>query len=299
MFRRGIWLLVAVLLSLPIAVPLAPTARSQAEPPQVSAQSFVVLSDFNEVLYAQNEHQRLPPASLTKMMTAIVAVRYGNLGTSVVIEPHDIIGEATMGLVEGQVFTLGELLYGLLMPSGNDAALTIARAVGWAPGDTTPEQSVQRFVGLMNQTARDLQLRNTHFMNPHGLDQWGHYSTAYDMALILRAALNHPEIRERMTTLAIRVGESTDLYSNNELLRSRDDYLGGKTGLTDGCGYCLAAAARQDQRMVIAVVMQDDWNWFWDVGMLLDYGFALSREQGIPPWADPSLLGTQLDQPRP
>jgi D-alanyl-D-alanine carboxypeptidase len=231
------------------------------------------------------------------MMTAIVAMRYSTLDTPVTVDPHDLVGEATMGLVEGDQLTLGDVLYGLLLPSGNDAAMAIARTVGWQEGDVSPDQGVERFVGLMNQTARELQLWDTHFANPHGLDAEGHYSSAYDLAIILRTALNYPEIRERMQTIAVRVGDQYDLYNGNQLLRERSDILGGKTGLTDGAGFCLAMAARQDGRMVIVVALRNDWSWFWDMDLLLDYGLQLVKARGIPAWADPSLVGTQLLQP--
>lgn len=274
-------------------------AQAQTDAPLTNAEHIIILSDFNEVLYERNARQRVPLASLTKLMTAIVAVRHAGMEMPVVVHANDLVGEATMGLVEGDELVLGDLFYGLLIPSGNDAAMAIARTVGWQEGDTDPNQSVNRFLQMMNATAREIGLRDTHFMNPHGLDQDGHYSTPYDVAIMLRAALNYPAIRQPMTTLAIRVGGSYDLYSNNPLLKSREDYLGGKTGLTDGAGFCLASAARRDGRMVIAVVMRDDWNWYDDVGALLDYGLQLAAERGVPSYATPELIGSQLDQPRP
>lgn len=265
-------------------------------PPEVNAQNVVVLSDFNEILYARNPHERVPMASLTKLMTAIVAVQYGDLDGPVTITDDMLVGEATMGLVAGDQVTVGDLLYGLLMPSGNDAAMAVAYGVGAQLGGTDPHSSYELFISKMNETARHFQLLNTHFENPHGLDQEGHYSCAYDVAIMMRAALNYPEIRERMQTLARRVGGKFDLYNGNQLLRDRDDILGGKTGLTDNCGYCLAAAAKQGERMVIAVVLQDDWSWFWDVSLLLDYGFQLAEFYGPPEWAPETLIGTQLSQ---
>ena len=272
-------------------------AQGEPEPPDINAGKFIVLSDYNEVLYARDEHQRSPPASLTKMMTAIVAVRTVSLDTVVTIDEDDLVGEATMGLVAGDQVTIGDLLYGLLLPSGNDAAMAIARGVGLALGGTDNDTAMQHFVDRMNQTAKLFQLRDTHFMNPHGLDQEHHFSSAYDMAIILRAALNYPQIRERMQTQAVRVGETYDLFNGNDLVRDRTDYLGGKTGLTDGCGFCLAGAARSPEgRMVIAVVFDDDWSWFWDVSLLLDYGFELMELRGVPAWAEPTLVGSQLSQ---
>lgn len=283
------------------AQPVAPEGRAQEPPPppDVNAQQVMVLSDFNEVLYEVRGYERTPPASLTKLMTAIVAVLYSDLNTVVTIEDQDLVGEATMGLMLGDQVTIGDLLYGLCLPSGNDAAMAIARGVGISMGAPDGEAALQLFIDLMNQTARELQLHDTHFMNPHGLDQEGHYSTPYDIALLLRAALNFPEIRERLQTPAIRVADKYDLYNGNQLLKDRADYVGGKTGLTDGCGFCLAAAARNGNgRMVIAVVMQDDWSWFWDVSLLLDYGYELAEMRGVPDWADPNLVGTQLGQRR-
>lgn len=265
-------------------------------PPEVNAENIVVLSDFNEVLYAREPHQRVQMASLTKLMTAIVAVEYGDLNGTVTITEEMLVGEATMGLVVGDQVTVGDLLYGLLMPSGNDAAMAIAYGVGSQLGGSDPQSSFDLFIERMNETARAFQLQNTHFRNPHGLDQDGHYSSAYDVAIMMRAALNYPEIRERMQTLARRVARKFDLYNGNQLLRDRNDVIGGKTGLTDACGYCLAAAAKQGDRMVIVVVLQDDWSWFWDVSLLIDYGFQLERFHGPPKWAPESLIGTQLSQ---
>jgi D-alanyl-D-alanine carboxypeptidase (penicillin-binding protein 5/6) len=274
-----------------------PSGAGEPQPPEVNAGRFVILSDFNEVLYERNAHERTPPASLTKMMTAIVAVRYLSLDTVVTIHQDDLVGEATMGLVAGDQVTIGDLLYGLLLPSGNDAAMAIARGVGLALGAPDNASALDEFVRLMNVTAMQFQLRDTHFMNPHGLDREGHYSSAYDLAIILRAALNYPQISARMQTLSIRVGERYDLYNGNHLLTDRSDYIGGKTGLTDGCGFCLAGAARDESgRTVIAVALDDDWSWFWDVSLLLDYGFELEQLRGIPAWADPTLVGSQFAQ---
>ena len=291
-------ILVTVILLGGIVVSAVP-ARAQDEPPLTNAEHLIVLSDFNEVLYERGSRVRIPLASLTKLMTAIVVMRYADLDAKTRIVEHDLVGEATMGLIYDDELTLGDLLYGLMIPSGNDAAMAIARTVGWREGDASPEQSVRRFVDMMNITAREIGLRDTHFMNPHGLDQDNHYSTAFDVAIMLREALNYPELRKRMTTPAIRVGQYYDLYSNNPLLRDRTDYLGGKTGLTDGAGFCLAMAARRDGRMVIAVVMRDDWNWWTDVDALLDYGLDLAHQRGAPSYATPDLVGSQLDQPRP
>ncbi len=293
---RAILLLSLVIAGL-FAGQIGSARQGQPDPPYINAGRFVILSDFNEVLYEQGAHDRIAPASLTKMTTAIVAVRTVSLDTVVTIEESDLVGEATMGLVAGDQMTIGDLLYGLLLPSGNDAAMAIARGVGIELGATSSDQARQLFVAKMNETAGLFQLRDTHYMNPHGLDQENHFSSAYDLAIVLRAALIYPQIRDRMQTYSVRVGGRYDLYNGNQLLAERSDYLGGKTGLTDNCGFCLAGAARNDQgRMVIAVALNDDWSWYWDVSLLLDYGFELMEYRGIPSWADATLVGTQLGQ---
>lgn len=264
--------------------------------PQIWAENAVIISDFGEVLYDHNAHRRTAPASTTKMMTAIVAVRNADLSMEVLIDESDIVGEASMGLWAGEVVTLRGLLYGLLLPSGNDAAHAIARTIGTRTGRETPEEAVRNFVDMMNETAREFQLRNTHFQNPHGLDEWGHYSTPFDLAIILRAALNYPIIKQIMTTRSIHV-DGHDLWNGNRLVSMRDDMLGGKTGYTEDAMFCLAAAAFRDGRFVIAVVTRDYGDtWFWDVSNLLDYGLELNARRGIPPFANPARAGTQFTQ---
>jgi D-alanyl-D-alanine carboxypeptidase (penicillin-binding protein 5/6) len=272
------------------------TAEGEPPPPAVYANNAVVLSDYNEVLLDINARKRAPMASTTKMMTAIVAVRYGNLDMPVLIDESDIVGESSMGLVAGDTVTLHGLLYGLLMPSGNDAAHAIARALGWRSDTKTAEEAVQNFVDMMNQTAQEYQLRDTHYMNPHGLDQDGHYSTPYDLAIILRAALNYPVIREVMQTRAIHV-DGYDVWNGNKLYGMREDVIGGKTGFTDFAGFCLAAAAQRDGRFAIAVVTGDDGeDWYTDVSNLLDWGLTVEVLRGPPSWVSPTATGTQLSQ---
>ena len=292
--------LVAVVLASGFAValpsPLNSAAEGEPEVPWVGATGAIVLSDFDQVYYDLNAHARVAMASTTKIMTAIVAVRYGDLDMEVEIVAEDLVGESSMGLWEGEVVTLHDLLYGLLLPSGNDASMAIARSVGWRADTTTPEEAVANFVAMMNATAREYGLDDTHFMNPHGLDEWAHYSTPFDLAIMLRAALNYEEIRDVMTTPAIRRGQH-DLYNGNRLLGFRDDVLGGKTGFTDNAGFCLAAAAFGNNRFVIAVVVGDDGdNWIFDVSNLLDWGLEMTNYRDLPPFVDPRLVGTQFTQ---
>lgn len=301
--RRG-WvarLLLSLCLVSTISLSLATAARPAAaleEPPapDVYSEAAVVLSDYNEVLYNKNAHVRFAMASTTKMMTAIVAVRYGQIDMPVLIDESDIVGEASMGLVAGTTVSLRGLLYGLMLPSGNDAAHAIARAVGGRDGATDPTEAVRKFVDLMNQTAREYQLRNTHFMNPHGLDEYGHYSTAFDLAIILRAALNYPVLREIMQTPSIHI-DGYDVWNHNRLYQMRDDIIGGKTGFTEAAGFCLTGAAWRDGRFAIAVVVRDDGdNWYLDVSNLLDWALDVESIRGVPKTAIPRTIGTQLHQ---
>jgi D-alanyl-D-alanine carboxypeptidase (penicillin-binding protein 5/6) len=295
---RATLLLLAIVVLAGLVLPAVPRANAQEEiqPPDIWAENAVVISDLNQILYDKNAHQRTAMASTTKMMTAIVAVRYGDLNMQIEVNEADLVGEASMGIWAGEVLTLRALLYGLLMPSGNDAAMAIARSIGWREGDTSAAQSVQRFVDLMNQTAREYQLRDTHFMNPHGLDEYGHYSTPFDLAIILRAALNYSFLREIMQTRAINI-EGHELWNGNRLYNIREDVLGGKTGFTDAAMFCLAGAAKRDGRFVIAVVTRDDGdNWFYDVSNLLDYGLEKQAQMGVPSNINPALIGTQLNQ---
>lgn len=278
------------------AVPRPAAAVEEPPSPGTFSEGAVVLSDYNEVLYDKNAHTRFAMASTTKMMTAIVAVRYGDLDMPVLIDASDIVGEASMGLIEGTTVSLRGLLYGLMLPSGNDAAHAIARAVGSRDGTTDSEQAVRNFVDLMNKTAGEYQLRDTHYMNPHGLDEYGHYSTAFDLAIVLRAALNYPVLREIMQTPAVHV-DGYDIWNHNRLYQMRDDVIGGKTGFTDNAGFCLAGAAMRDGRFVIAVVVRDDGdNWYADVSDLLDWGLQVEAVRGVPKTIAPRIIGTQLNQ---
>ncbi len=289
-------LALAVLLTAVAISSLPANAVETPDAPEIAAENAIVLSDFNEVLFDHNARRRTAMASTTKIMTATLAARYGNLDQEVLIDESDIVGEASMGLWAGETVKLRDLLYGLLLPSGNDAAHAIARTIGWKPDTTDPEEAVNNFVAMMNQTAREYQLRDTHFMNPHGLDEWGHYSTPFDLAIMLRAALNYEIIRDTMQTISVNAS-GHELWNGNRLFGMRDDVLGGKTGYTEAANFCLAAAAGRDGRFVIAVVTRDSGeNWFWDVSQLLDWGLIAVDRRGVPDGVDASLIGTHFSQ---
>ncbi len=237
-----------------------------------SAEAHLLMeADSGAVLAQKNADKRLPMASTTKIMTALTALRSLPLDTTVTIT-EDAVGVegSSVYLVKGEVLTLEQLLYALLLESANDAAVAIAIAVSG---------SVSAFADKMNEMARTLGLTDTHFVNPHGLDDEQHYTTARELALIARAALDDPVFREivstRQKTIPLHGNEGVRLLLNhNKLLRLYDGCIGVKTGFTKHTGRCLVSAAERDGVRLIAVTLgcPDDWH---DHTALLDYGFSL------------------------
>jgi len=246
-----------------------------AAPPTIAAGNAIVLDpDTNQELFARASHARVAPASLTKIMTALVAVQRVNPARSFTILPEDLIGEATMGLRAGEKVTLGTLLYGLLLPSGNDAAMAIARGVGAQAGDAAGAEGVARFIGWMNETAARLELHDTHFVNPHGLDADGHYSSAYDLARLTGVAWQQPTFARTFGSVSYQ-GEGHVLRHGNRLIGQYDGVVGGKTGLTDGCGFCLVTAAQHaDHRLVVVVLRDTKEGAFADTSALLGWSYT-------------------------
>ncbi len=219
---------------------------AQRHPPVFPARAALIFEmDENRVLLDQNGHQPLPPASLTKLMTALVAREHLHLKQVVTVPEEAQVGEARMGLQPGQRVHVETLLYGLLLTSGNDAAMTLAVS---AAGDE------ETFVRWMNEKARKLGLRHTHFVNPHGLDAVGHVSTARDLARIAQAVLQDPVLATIVRTREIRL-DGWHLINRNTLLKERDDVIGVKTGTTLLAGQCLIAAFRDQGHTIITVVL--------------------------------------------
>jgi hypothetical protein len=178
--------------------------------PEVTAQAAII-SDVTsgQILAEKNAHQRLAPASTTKIATALVTLQRGQLEEQVTVHESALIEGAKMGLSPGQVVTLEELLYGLLLRSGNDAATAIAQHIGG---------SVDGFVEMMNQEAEDLGLADTHFVNPHGLDAPDHYSSAYDLMIIARQALADPTFADIVSTQEYTFRGRQDRYGDASIL---------------------------------------------------------------------------------
>ena len=222
-------------------------ASDGAVPPEINAGAGVVMDmKSGRVLYEKNAYSRRAIASTTKMMTAILALENASLDDKVTVSKRAAsIWGSTIGLRAGQVFTMKELLYGLMLNSGNDAAIAIAEHVGG---------SVENFLGMMNAKAFEVGARNTQFKSPHGLDMDGHYSTAYDLALIARYALNNRTFSEIVSTKAASIS-SGGLYNTNEMLDSYPGADGVKTGYTGKAGRCLVTSATRGNWRIISVVL--------------------------------------------
>lgn len=271
-------LVCCLLCGLSVALPLSAHAQEVKgdSTPEITAQSAIVVEyPSGRVLYIKNEHQRMPPASLTKIMTAILALEYGSPDDVVTATADDVVGESAMGLVSGEQQTMGNLLYGMLLPSGNDAAMAIARHLGSTVGasvqaDTT--DPIGRFAVMMNVRVQQLGLADTHFLNPHGLDTEGHYSSAYDLASLSWYALHIPEFN-RIVSQTYYAAPGHELQNTNEMLTRYSGADGIKTGWTDGCGLCLVTSATRDGLRLISVVLNAP-RWWQDSSDILDYGFA-------------------------
>ncbi|HEX5480099.1 MAG TPA: D-alanyl-D-alanine carboxypeptidase family protein [Dehalococcoidia bacterium] len=254
----------------PVSIPNAAPA------PAVTARNAVVIDgDTGRVLYGLSEHERRPPASTTKIMTAILAIEHGDLGRTVVsdVDGSTMTDSSIMGLRIGVPITIEDLLYGLMLPSGNDAALVLAE---------NTSGSVPAFVDAMNQKAAALGLRDTHFVNPHGLDNPDHYSSAYDLAWMARYGMNNPEFAKIVGTQYWHLAPPSDydLHNGNSLLATYPGADGVKIGWTDAAGWTLVASAVRDgHRLFVAVLDTQDRD--ADATALLDWAFGNFRWLGL------------------
>lgn len=250
---------------------LASLLENTTEVVTTSAKAHILMeASTGAVLAQRNPDARLPMASTTKIMTALVVVEALPLSEQVVIPPEAVgIEGSSVYLIEGEILTVEELLYALLLESANDAAVALACAVSG---------SSEEFAERMNRRAADMGLSDTHFRNPHGLDADDHYTTARELALISRAALENETIRTIVSTQKKTIRLHGDegvrlLVNHNRLLRAYDGCIGLKTGYTKKTGRCLVSAAERDGVRLIAVTLgaPDDWQ---DHENLLDYGFS-------------------------
>ncbi len=220
---------------------------------QTSAKACAVIeSKTGRVLFSKNHNQKLAMASTTKIMTAITAIEHcKDLDEKFVVSKKAIgVPGTSLYLREGDEYSTKDLLYALMLISGNDASVAIAEHVGG---------STSEFVTLMNELAKKIGVKNTHFANTHGLDADGHYTTAYDLAKITAYALENDTFREIVSTKNTKIvngkGENRYLRNKNKLLFTLEDCIGVKTGFTDDAGRCLVSAVDKDGMKLVCVVL--------------------------------------------
>lgn len=240
----------------------------------VSARAAILIeSSSGDVIFEKNSHEKLPMASTTKIMTAIVALENGDITKNVTVSEKACgVEGSSIYLTAGEQLTLEDLLYALMLESANDSAAAIACEIAGG---------IDEFAVLMNETAERIGLTESHFTNPHGLDNEAHYTTAYDLAKLTAYALKNPEFRKIVSTYKHQIPLHGDegirvLLNHNKLLKISDNVIGVKTGFTKHSGRCLVSAAERDGVCVIAVTLNapNDWN---DHTVLHDIGFSAYR----------------------
>ena len=271
---------------------LAHSAASALD--DVSAHSAILIEQScGDVLYEKNAHERMSMASTTKIMTALCAIESGDLSRTVTVNPSACgVEGSSVYLQPGDQLTMEALLYALMLESANDAAAAIAYEVSG---------SIDDFADCMNETAASLGLSDTHFTNPHGLDNENHYTTASDLARLAAHALENETFaqivsaKSRTISVLHSDGEEVSrvLSNHNKLLRLSNDVIGVKTGFTKKSGRCLVSAAVRDGVTVIAVTLKapDDWN---DHLALHELGFASRTRYTL---AEPGEFTVQLPCP--
>ena len=246
--------------------------------PTISAHSAILINaDTGTILFEKNAYEERAMASLTKIMSTLLTIEAGDLDVPFEVDPYAIRVEGTsMGLRPGDIVTRRALCYGMMLPSGNDASNAAAVSVSG---------NIPQFVELMNQKATQLKMYHTRFANPSGLDAYGHYSTAFDMARLTVEALKNPLFSEicRSSSAQVEFGNPPYprwLNNNNKLLYMYEGTIGVKTGFTDDARRCLVSAVERDGVTLIAVTLNapDDWN---DHMKMYDYGFALYGKKVI------------------
>lgn len=237
----------------------------------VSAKACIMIEAVTgDIIFEKNAHEKLPMASTTKIMTTILSLESGDLDTQFTVDSNAIKVEgSSMGLIEGDIVTKRALCYGMMLPSGNDSANATAVKLGG---------SIENFATMMNQKAKEIGMNDTLFVTPSGLDEGGHCSTAFDMALLARYALKNPDFREICGSATAQVNFGNPPYdrwlkNSNKLLNMYEGVIGVKTGFTDDAGRCLVSACERNGITLIVVTLNapNDWN---DHMSLYDYGFT-------------------------
>jgi D-alanyl-D-alanine carboxypeptidase len=273
--RRAHGALAVVLLV--VAALGTPLALAQEVPElQITSTNYIAIDAETGEIYAQRgAHERRAEASLTKVFTAIETIESLPPDAPVITSESDLVSEfaSQVGFAPGEQFTVEELLYGMMLPSGNDAARALARTAGAEEGDTD-EEATNRFLARINQRVQNMGLTDTHLVDPDGWGVPGHYTSPYDLAAFMMYALRYPRFVKAFSTLTYETADgSYEFRNNNRMLRTYDGIVGGKTGYDDDAGWCLINVAQRNGRRVIAVTMNgvapDDW--YDDNRVLLDY----------------------------
>ena len=266
--KRFVSAVFAAVIALSVSVP----GSAEEKMPEVSAKACVLIEEkTGQILFEKNSDEKLPMASTTKIMTTLLCLESGGLDDEFVVDSQAIKVEgSSMGLVEGDVVTKRALCYGMLLPSGNDAANATAVKIGG---------SIEKFAELMNRRAEEIGMTRTCFVTPSGWEGEGHGSSAYDMALLAREALRNPEFSEICSQKKAKVMFGNPPYerwlvNTNKLLEMYNGVKGVKTGFTDEAGRCLVSACERDGISMICVTLTDrnDWQDHMD---MYDYGFSL------------------------
>lgn len=255
-------------------------------PPETSAEAAVLVHPASgRVLYAKNENRRMLIASTTKLMTALTAVKELDPEQTVEIKNEwTRVEGSSMYLRPGERYTVRELLEGLLLSSGNDAALALA---GMAGADA------EDFTAKMNAAARELGLADTHFDNPHGLDSERQYSTAADLAVLMDAVCGQPMLREIMGMRSAVIHGLT-CENHNKLLRSCRGVFGGKTGFTKAAGRCLVSCCERDGMELICVTLSDPDDWR-DHKALYDWAYGAYRQVCLEQFPQIAVIGGEAE----
>lgn len=263
-------LIFALLVVLVSSLPCSATLMIQ------SPAAVIMDADTGQVIWEKKAHELRAPASLTKIMTALLALEE-NLGSEVVTVSSSAarIGGASVGLHSGERVSAQNMVLAMFYRSGNDASAALAEHISGA---------IPQFAQLMNRRAQSIGMTNTNFSNPHGLDDRKHYSTAYDLALLTRTALNNSTFAAMARNNYVKVrwgGQTRDLWNINSFLWRYNGSTGVKTGYTSQAGYCLAASAQKDQHTLILILLgAPTSNLRWSEAIkLLDFGFETLTAQ--------------------
>ncbi len=260
-----------------IAITLISSKINCAEAiPNVAAKSFIVIDvSSGRIIGSRNANEKLPIASTTKIMTTILAIENaGNLNTRIEVPPVCTgVEGSSIYLKPNQMISIKDLLYGTMLRSGNDAAETLATFIG--------RNHQEGFIYMMNEKAIDIGAYNTNFVNPHGLHDENHYSTAFDMALISRYAMKNETFKEIVSSIQYKADSlNTMFYNKNKVVQQYEYGNGVKIGYTKAAGRCLVASAQKEGTQIIAVVLDDN-NWFNDCYNLFDWAFENYKSYSI------------------